>query len=129
MKTLLLFVLGGLLFGLAALGVGYAVWQEIALVQGGTAFGLTFVPAALTLGWALYSYRSSPEMQLMACMGGSGVRMAIALGGAYFLTQAQPDIFSSALFFWLLVFYMTFLAAEITLVLRKKPTPQAPAQS
>jgi hypothetical protein len=128
MKCLLLFVLGGLLFGLAALGLGFMFWQESALIQGGTAFGLTFIPVALTLAWALHSYRSSPEMQLLACLGGSGVRMAIALGGAYFLTQAQPEIFSSALFFWLLVFYLTFLAAEISLVLRRQPTPEAPVQ-
>src|SRR5262245_53221786 len=113
MKSLLLFSVVGVGFGGIALAVGYGIWADSALVQGGTAFGLTFVPAVLTLAWAIYSYRSTPELQLMASMGGSGVRMAIALGGGFLLTQAQPETFDASFWFWTLTFYMTFLAAEI----------------
>lgn len=119
MKTLLLFVVGGVIFGAISLGIGYVINEETALVQGGAAFGLTFVPAAATLAWVLYSYRTSPEMQLMASLGGSGVRMAIALGGGFLLTEAQPQAFNSSFWFWILLFYLTFLAAEITLVVRQ----------
>ncbi len=129
MKTLLLFVAGALLFGALALGVGYAVWPEDILLQGGTAFGLAFVPAALTLAWVLVSYRAAPEMRLLAALGGSGFRMVIALGGGYFLTSAQPQLFDVRFFFgWLLLFYLTLLGFEIALLVRLPHSPAAPSR-
>jgi hypothetical protein len=130
MKSFLLFAVVGLVFGGIALGLGFFLWSEVALVQGAAAFGLTFVPAVLTLAWALYSYRSTPELQLMASMGGSGVRMAIALGGGFLLTQSHPETFDGSFWFWILTFYMTFLAAEIAVILRQQPKTEqaAPAQ-
>ena len=129
MKTLLVFVLGGLIFGGLSLGAGFLNWEQDALVQGGTAFGLTFVPAACTLAWVLFSYRSAPEMQLLACLGGTGVRMALALGGGLVLTHTQPNFFDTAFWLWLVLFYLAFLAFEITLVVRQQPkvngAPQA----
>ena len=52
------------------------------------------------------SFRSAPQLQLLASLGGSGVRMAVALGGGLLLTQTQPwprggepsDIANTALF-------------------------------
>ncbi len=121
MKTLMFFVVGGVIFGAISLGIGYSFSEQAALVQGGAAFGLTFVPAAATLAWVLFSYRTSPELQLMASLGGSGVRMAIALGGGFLLTQSQPQAFDAGFWFWILLFYLTFLAAEITFVVRQQP--------
>lgn len=129
MKSLILFVVGGLLFGAISLGIGYWSAGQETLIQGGTAFGLTFIPAAGTLAWVLYSYRSHPEMQLLASLGSSGVRMAIALGGGLFLTQAQPQNFGVPFWCWMVLFYLVLLGFEITLVVRQQPTingsPQA----
>ena len=121
MKSLLLFVLGSLAFGAVALGVGYAIWSSDALLQGGTAYGLAFVPGVLTFAWVVVSYRSTPEMQLLACLGGSGVRMAIALGGGYLLTTTQPQLFDMPFWSWLILFYLGLLALEITLLVRQQP--------
>jgi hypothetical protein len=126
MRSLVQFVVLGLTFGAIALGLGFILWGEDALIQGGTAFGLTFVPAVATLAWAVFSYRTSPEMQLMATMGGSGVRMMISLGGGFLLKQSQPHIYDVSFLFWLLVFYLTFLATEIVVVLRQQPKPEQP---
>jgi hypothetical protein len=60
-------------------------------------------------------------MKLLACLGGSGVRMAIALGGALFLTNAQPERFGFPFYAWLVAFYMGMLGFEIALVVRKQP--------
>lgn len=130
MKSVLLFAAAGLLFGAIALGVGLSLWPDSALVQGGTAFALTFVPALLTLTWALFSYRSAPEFQLMASMGGSGIRMFVALGGGFLLTQSQAETFGASFWFWILTFYMSFLAAEIAVIVRQQPKTEqaAPAQ-
>jgi hypothetical protein len=121
MKSFLLFIGGGLLLGAVSLGIGYRMSGEDALVQGGTAFGLTFLPAALTLGGVLRSYRANPEMQLLASLGGSGARMAVALGGGFLLTSAQSEWFNGAFWYWLLLFYLGFLGFEITLVVRLHP--------
>lgn len=129
MKSLIVFILGGLAFGGASLGIGYASFGEETLLQGGTAFGLAFVPSMITLAWVLFTYRSSPEMQLVAGLGGMGIRMAIALGGGMFLTQARPDDFREAFWYWLALFYLVLLAFEITLLVRQQPklngSPQA----
>jgi hypothetical protein len=121
MKTLLQFVSGALLFGAIALGIGYAAWQDDVLVQGGTAFALSFVPAVLTLGWVLFSYRAAPEMQLLAALGGSGFRMLVALGGGFLLTTTRPETFDRPLWIWLVVFYLTLLGFEIALLVRQQP--------
>ncbi|MBI3822580.1 MAG: hypothetical protein HY289_07870 [Planctomycetes bacterium] len=116
MKSLLVFVVGALVFGAISLGIGYAIAEQDALIQGGVAFGLAFVPAVGTLAWVVFSYRSVPQMQLMASLGSSGVRMAIALGGAWYLTSTQPQTFDTALWAWLLWFYLVLLAFEITVL-------------
>jgi hypothetical protein len=117
----MVFVAGGLIFGVAALGIGYLTAEDDALIQGGAAFGLTFVPAVATFAWMVFTYRSSPEMQLLASLGGSGVRMAIALGGGFFLTNAKPEDFRTPFWFWLVLFYLVSLAFEITLVVLQQP--------
>jgi hypothetical protein len=129
MKSLLLFVCGGLLFGAIALGVGYWLGSQDTLVQGGVAFVLTLVPATVTLAWVVFSYRSAPQMQLLASLGGSGVRMAIALGGGFLLTTMQPQSFDTPFWCWLVLFYLALLGFEITLLVRQQDklngSPQA----
>jgi hypothetical protein len=129
MKKLVVFASGALLFGAAALGVGYIVWGQEALVQGGTAFALAFVPAILTFAWVVLTHRSVPEMQLLASLGGSGIRMAIALGGGYLLTATQPQLFDGPFWSWLILFYLGLLGFEITLLVRQQPALNGSPQS
>jgi hypothetical protein len=121
MKSLIVFVVGGLLFGASALGLGYCVVGEEAFLPGGVGFALTFVPAAVALAWVLFTYQATPEMQLLACLGSSGVRMAIGLGGGLLLTSVRPQEFNPALWLWLLVFYPVLLVFEMTLVVWRQP--------
>ena len=127
MKTLVWFICGALLFGSATLGIGFAVWPADVFVQGITAFGLAFVPATLTLAWIVYSCRSTPELQLIASLGGSGVRMALALGGGFMLTSAQPATFAMPFWSWLVLFYLSFLGFEMVLIVRQQATLEVPA--
>ena len=121
MKKLLVFVLGSLAFGIIALSAGYAIWDADTLVQGGVAFALAFFPGVLAFAWVVLSYRSAPDMQLLASLGGTGVRMAIALGGGCLLTAAQPQLFDMPFWYWLILFYLGLLAFEITLLVRQQP--------
>jgi hypothetical protein len=129
MKSLLLFAIGALSFGTLSLGVGYLLWDVDALVQGGAAFALAFVPAVVTLAWVSYSCRSAREIQLLASLGASGVRMAVALGGGLLMTQLQPQRFDIPFWCWLALFYLTLLGFEISLLVRQQPklngSPQA----
>lgn len=127
MKILALFSAGSLLFGAAALGGGcVAIGPEI-LLPAGPALGLTLLPAAITLAWVVISYRSDPSMMLLASLGASGFRMAIALGGGFYLTSAHPQTFDTTFWYWLLLFYPVFLALEITLLVWQQPkVDQAP---
>jgi len=129
MKSLGWFIFGALAFGVLALGCGYFGWGTEMLVQGSVAFVLTFVPAVGTLAWVVYSYRTAPEMMLLASLGGSGVRMAIALGGGILLTKSQPETFDKAFWSWLLLFYLGLLGFEITLLVRHQPNPNGSTQS
>jgi hypothetical protein len=121
MMKLIVFVLGSLAFGVIALSAGYAIWGADMLIQGGTAFALAFVPGVLTFAWVVLSNRSAPDMQLLASLGGTGVRMAIALGGGYLLTAAEPQLFDTPFWYWLILFYLGLLAFEITLLVRQQP--------
>jgi hypothetical protein len=129
MKTLLQFVAGALLFGAMALGIGYAVWPEDVLLQGVVAFGLAFVPAALTVAWVVYSFRAAPDMQLIAALGGSGIRMMIALGGGFLLTSARPQLFEQPFWIWLVLFYLSLLGFEIALLVRQQPKLNGSSQA
>jgi hypothetical protein len=129
MKSLAVFVTGAALFAASALGIGYWLAGDDALLQGAVAFALAFVPAAGTLAWVTYSYRSTPDMKLLASLGGSGFRMAIALGGGWFLTNSQPQTFDMTFWSWLILFYLVLLAFEITILVWQQPkldgSPQA----
>ena len=116
-------------FAAAALTVGYLGWGEAALLQGGAAFGLAFLPAVATLAWVLHSYRADPNMKLLACLGGSGLRMAAALGGGVVLTKSRPDEFTMAFWGWLVAFYLAFLAFEMTLIVRQQSAQDAQPQA
>lgn len=118
MKSLVMFIVGALLFGGGAVAIGHAVGGDEILLPSGVAFALAFIPAAATFAWVTASYRSTPEMRLTASLGSSGVRMVIALGGGYYLTTARPQAFDGSFWFWLLLFYLTLLAFEITLLVR-----------
>jgi hypothetical protein len=122
MRSLILFLIGSIVLGAGAIGIGYLASGTESLLQSGVAFGLTFAPAVLTLAWVVVSYRSDPNMMLLASLGGSGVRMAVALGGCFWLRQSYPDDFGQ-LIWWLALFYPLLLALEITLLVRQGPKP------
>ena len=96
-----------LYFPARLLGGDEAVLQSIA------ALGLTLIPALATLLWAAWAFRNSPEMQMLAVLGGSMFRMAFALGGAWLLMRAYPDLFDRTLWVLLILFYLGILGLEI----------------
>ena len=126
MRRLLVFAGVGVGLWLVLLAPAWWWYGDLAFLQSGVALALSLVPAVATLIWANYAAKNSAESQLLAALGGSGVRMGIVLGVGAFLYFQYPETFSAAFLGWLLVFYLVFLALEITLVLRPGKTPATP---
>lgn len=96
-----------------------------ALVFSAAAVLLCLPPMAATLAWVAWAQRQSPQDQLIAVVGGTGVRMLFVLAGALVLALAVPYFQGQAAFWvWLLVVYMAALALDVALILTGRPAPR-----
>jgi hypothetical protein len=98
---------------------GWLFWGSSVWVHSLTALALCLMPALATLAWAL-KIGGAPEMQLVAILGGSGVRMAVALGGGLLLHETLPELFANTFWLWMVLFYMFILVIETILVVKNK---------
>ncbi len=121
MKTLGLLTLVAVAAWVMLLGPGWLIWGSEALLHSLTALLLCLVPALATLSWIQHLRRTTPEMQVLACLGSSGVRLFLVLGAGLVLSLNWPDRFPVIFWLWLLVFYLGTLGAEIALLLRSWP--------
>src|SRR5262245_23758339 len=98
----------------------YPAWlltDDSVWLYSATAMGLCLVPAAITLWWSARAAAGAPERQLVALLGGTGIRLAVVLGVGMALTLGLPDLFSKAFLVWLLAFYLFTLFVEVRLLL------------
>ena len=91
-----------------------------ALLETAAASALCFAPMAATLLWAHWAFAGSPEQQLAAALGGTGVRLVIAVGGGIALNHAVETLARPAFLLWVVVFYLATLTLEIVLVVRRQ---------
>jgi hypothetical protein len=108
----------GLALWVVLLGPAWLWYGQLALLQSATAFVLCFVPGVVTMLAAQRLGRRSGDLQILAALGGSGVRMAVALGVGAFLYFQYPAAYTAAFWGWVLVFYIVFLTVEVTFLLR-----------
>jgi hypothetical protein len=95
---------------------------EPAVPQSGVAALICLVPTTLTLIWSNWALGRSPEHQLAAVMGGTGIRMLVVLILGLTVYLLAPLFRDIAFWTWLLAFYLFTLTAEMILLTR-------PAQS
>jgi hypothetical protein len=95
-------------------------WGRPAVVYSAVAVALCLVPTALTMLWAGWAFRQSPEQQLLMVLGGAGVRMGVVLGVGLALTSLVPYFHEQSFWVWLLVFYLLTLTLEMVLVVRSR---------
>ena len=120
MKSIGLLIAGGIAAWLLLIGPGYLIWENAAFIQSLVALGLCLIPAVGTMAWALRAGHA-PDALLLAILGGTGVRLAIVLGGGFLLTKGRPDLFPEDFWIWVGAFYLVFLTLEIVLALGIKP--------
>ena len=114
---------------LLLIGIAAGVWPVVAVGAyqfrgieafwvSGIAMLLCVVPAAISLAWTSYSWRRSPDQQLVSLLGGTGFRLFATLGGAYAVEQTAPflrDNPGTGFWIWLGAFYLLTLALETAL--------------
>lgn len=93
------------------------LWGDDTAIHAAAALFLCLVPAVLTLIWTGWAQGRSSDQQMVAVLGGTGVRMFLVLAGALVLTQFVPYFQDQNGFWaWLLVFYLYTLAFEVVLL-------------
>jgi len=118
MKGIALYVVGSLVIW-AVLAIPATIWLDAnAALMAGAALFLCLVPGVVTLYWVQTVGRRSPELLMLAVLGGTFVRLLTAMGGGLVLFLAFPAYFSIAFWIWLAVFYLFTLAVEIAMLSR-----------
>lgn len=100
-----------------------------ALVHSATAAALCLLPTSLTLVWSAWAERQSSDQQVMAMLGGTGVRLFTVVGLGLVLHLAVPYFAGQRFLVWLLVYYLLTLALEMALLVAGRPVPGGPGDS
>ena len=126
-KTLSLLMIGTMSFWLVlAWPIYYFLGGSSGMMLSGAAALLCLVPTTLTLAWGLWAFRSQPEMQFLAVMGGTAVRLAFVIGVALALYFLVPAFQYQRFWLWIVAFYLFTLALEMVLLTRHISTQQGP---
>jgi hypothetical protein len=120
MKKLGWLVVGTSLLWALLIFPAWLLWGDLVWVQSLSALSLCLVPALITMGWVT-AWADVPERQLAAVLGGTGIRLALALGGGLLLYKTLPQTFTDAFWLWMGIFYMFILALETLLIVKKQP--------
>ena len=93
---------------------------EAMVVLSAVACLLCLVPAAATLVWSQWALQSTPEQQLLAVLGGTGVRMVFVVGAGIAIFLLSEYFHRTGFLIWVVVFYLITLALEIGLLLKSR---------
>ena len=107
------------LWGLAAAPAWYFGGNQ-ALVETVVACVLCLVPMTLTMVWCHQAFRTSPEQQLAAALGGTGLRMLVVIGCGIGLYHAVEQLNRTTFLLWVVAFYLGTLTLEVVLIVRRQ---------
>jgi len=127
-RQLGLFVSVALAVGLALILCSRQVWGDTSAVYCTAALAICLLPALLTLTWSLWARGGPPEQQLVAVLGGTGLRLVVVSVLSLMLYQ-RVDYFRQQAGFmeWVLVSYLFTLALEIAFLLAGRSAAAVPA--
>src|SRR6266480_4905920 len=116
MRRPLLLVAGCAWIWLLLAPVAYVLDPEWGLVHSAVAAAICLLPTVATLLWCDRVLGNSPEMQLAAVFGGTGVRMAVVVGAALALYSSLEEFRLGRFWVWIVVFYLVSLTLEMILL-------------
>jgi hypothetical protein len=93
---------------------------QTGLWHSGVAALLCLLPTSATLLWCDLVLGKSPEQQLAAVMGGTGIRMVFVVGIGMVLYYQVPGFKAASFWLWIIVFYLATLTLEMILVVRRQ---------
>jgi hypothetical protein len=102
------------------------VWGEETLLFGATAALLCLVPMIVTLLWVRWAPKDQPQQQLLAVLGGTGLRMFFVLGCGLALFLVVPAFQYQRFLFLIIAYYLFTLTLEVILLVRQSAVDQAP---
>jgi hypothetical protein len=94
--------------------------NKMLLLQTGVAALLCLVPTAVTLLWCDLVLGGSPEQQLAAVFGGTGLRMVFVVAVGMVLYFNFEAFNRTDFWLWVILFYLATLTLEMALVLRRQ---------
>ena len=101
-----------------------AVAGDEQLLFAGVAVALSLVPGVLAMLWAGWAHSQNPQMETLAVLGGTGVRMFGVLLAALALFQGTELFRKQAFLLWVAGAYVFLLAAEVVLLVRAQQPRQ-----
>jgi hypothetical protein len=131
---LLQFVFGSVVLWVVAAAVAYPLAGMTALLDTALACALCLLPLVGTMLWCGWALAGAPEQQLLAILGGTGVRLLVVIAGGIGLFQTIEGLHRPAFLLWLVVFYLATLTLEVVVVVRRQnalagsPRPLKPEQ-
>jgi hypothetical protein len=127
LRSLGLLIAGSFTVWLLVAYPAFRWWGEWAVVYSAVAAALCLVPTAATLVWSRQAFQGAPEQQLLAVMGGTGVRLVVVIGGGIALYYLDPYFGHPAFWIWIIVFYLVTLTLEVGLILSHQAAPRSPS--
>jgi hypothetical protein len=124
-----IFLAGALVIWGVVVGAACLFWSDQAeaiLLCSIMALSLCLVPTVATLIWSFWGMGQNPDQQLLAALGGTGVRMFFVLGVGLLLSVSVHFLEQHKGLFWLFVgvFYLSTLTLEMGLLLRAQSVLQ-----
>ena len=94
------------------------------LVFAGVAVTLSLVPGILTMLWAGWAHSQNPQMEALAVLGGTGIRMFGVLLVALAMFQGTELFRKPSFLLWVAGAYVFLLAVEVVLLVRSQQAAQ-----
>ena len=105
--------------GLATSLPAWWLWGDEAFVGSLVALSLCALPMLATMLWAEWAFGQSPESQLAATLGGSGIRMAFVALAGIVLSRSVPMFEHPAFLMAVVGYYLATLTLEVVLLVRR----------
>lgn len=115
--SLINFIVGSLIAWAAIAGPAHFWLGGPTLVFTLVALTLCLIPTCITMIWANRALRQSRSRQLVAILGGGGLRMLTVLSGGLVLSLTMSYFRQDSFWIWLIVFYLLMLALEVPVLL------------